>query len=270
MKNFTVYSILLLGISLFGACQKGEPLQDAELKSTIQLTMQGYIMQDTLEFIKDGQLFCEAAETVFKIKGNMGQAVVVSASDLYVRKKGSTEFIDSIKLHADAFKQTLRLFYDGEQLTNNIELTPVSSPDVYGIRFSWVGHPIYCKKTAVDIEISIRTMITDPLTGAYTNKYQHYSTVKNIGKDFSEFIELPKLDNSDPYAINSYVYKFFETGTKNYPFTKEVDFSRPIEDNYGGQYLTEGESYLLQIKTLFTDNYFEHYNIDDIAIYFNE
>lgn len=255
---------------MLGACQKGEPLQEFDQRATIRLNLQGYIMQDTLEFIKDGKLFCEAEATNFKMIGSPGQRVVVSASDLYVRKKGSTEFIDTIALNADKFEQMLRLFYDGQVLTNNIELTPVSSPDMYGLRFSWIRDPIFNKKTAVDIEILIKSTITDPIDYSYTFEYKHQTLLKNIDKDFGEFIELPKIENSDPFISKRYVYKVFEAGTKNYPFTPEIDFYSPIEESYANLRLVAGESHLIQIKPSFSDNYFYLYETMDIAEYFRQ
>ncbi|MEH6308779.1 hypothetical protein RYH73_24205 [Olivibacter sp. CPCC 100613] len=265
LKYLLGFSIGIVGV--FFSCQKGDELVSANEEKVVRLTLQGYVMQDTLEFLKEGKVICEAYETIFNIKTPEDRPIV-SATGLQVRKKGSTAILDTLSIEEEPFDQVLKIFYDGNSISDNIEITPVSSPDKIGMRFSMQTNNPYVIKGDVDVEIFEKVFTFFP-DGTYSETYESLHIIKNVSDEFSEFLELPAITFDDPNVSKSYVFKVYQTGTKSYPFKEGVEFPMgPIDNFYGDLYVVDGESALFQISPYLEDNQFLGYNINDIAVYF--
>lgn len=267
MKLKHLLCVYLGLIGVFFSCQKGEEIVKPAEEKIVRLTLQGYIMQDTLEFLKEGKVICEAYETNFNIKTPEDRPIV-SATELQVRKKGSTTVFDTLSIKEEPFDQVIKIFYDGNVITDNIEITPVSSPDKVGMRFSVLANSEYVTDGLVDVEIFEKLWTPLP-DGSLDETYKSIYIVKNIGGDFSEFVELPAITFDDPSIFKFYVFKVYRAGTKEPPFKDGVEFpGGPVENTYGDIFLTDGQSALFQVSYNFNENQFQMYNVDDIAFYF--
>lgn len=265
LRNLLWVYLGLMG--MFFSCQKGEEFAKPTEKKVVRLNLQGYIMRDTLEFLKEGQVLCEAYETNFNMVQTPGVSPTVSATELQVRKKGSLTVLDTLFIKEEPFDQIFRIFYDGNSLSDNIEITPVSGPGKVGMRVSLQANSAYMTEGNVDIEIFEKVFAFFP-DGTSSETYESLYTLKNVGSEFSDFLELPAITFDDPMVYKSYVFKVYQAGTKNYPFKEGVLFNQPVETIYGDLYLSDGQSALLQIVPSFTENTFDFYNANDIAQYF--
>lgn len=267
MKLKYLLCVYLGLMGIFFSCQKGEEIVKPAEKKIVRLALQGYVMQDTLEFLKEGKVICEAYETNFNMTTPEGRPTV-SATELQVRKKGSTTVFDTLSIKGEPFDQVIKIFYDGNVITDNIEITPVSSPDKVGMRVSLQANSTYMTAGPVDVEIFLRADILDSVDFSVRTEFTSMGTLKNVGADFGDFMELPAITYDDPWVSKSYVFKIYQAGTKNYPFKDDVLFNEPVENIYGSLFLSDGQSSLFQISTSFTESTFDYYNVDDIALYF--
>lgn len=247
----TNYLYLLFPILLAFACEKQEVL-NTDTKKVVNLEIKGYIMtSDTLEFIdKRDSLICLATGSTFTMKSNLFNP----EASIRIRKGKAT--IGEFKVAESPYKQVKRILYDGTNLSDNIQITPVSDTTKAGMRLSFNAIVDFGGK--VDIELF--DQYTDPETFLTTNT--SIRIFKDISGVFGDFIELPILPEG-----HSYSFKVYKPGTQDLPYTDmtNVNISNP-DTNYGKLNLTAGASQLLSISPRVRNNKIStNYIVNDLS-----
>lgn len=250
MQKINYLFLLLLITSIF-SCKKETPY--SENPGIVRVEFAGYIMMDTLEFVKNGVIIGQAIDNSFTILGSSQPALFKAGEKVIVRKKADGKTVGTFDINLEPFAQKKKLFYDGENLTDNLVLTPVSDPNNYGfqIQFSTVFSDFYGGPVDVEFfEKSTRT--ARPRVTTYTS----VRLLQGVTGKFGEFIELP-LPVPEDGKTKSYVFKVYKAGTNELPYTKmdNVDIADP--DGFYGNldvvFQTPGESILLSISPTLMD-----------------
>lgn len=261
MKRILLLPVLL--IMLFSACSKEEPaLPTARV---VKLNIQGFAMNDTLEFLSNGVVLASA-----NANEQVSVAVLLTISNdlqqIDICKKGTTEVIGNITAAPAPYEQQVNIFYDGSTILDNIELTPVSDPENMGFRIGFSTAYKHFYGGPVDIEIFKQEL--DMITFQFS--YIPVRTIPNVTASFGEFIELPELVSTDE-MFRTYVFKVYKAGTKELPYTAGADYTDlgDPEINYGSLEFQKGDSKLFLVDPFYyEDNLFSGYNATDVSTYF--
>lgn len=249
------YSFFLLFLVLtFPACKKESLLQ--ETKKIVKVQIKGYIMTDTLEFVVNGKSIIQAIDNSFQNPGDGSNIAYLNAGDeIFVRKKAGGKAVGKFNIQADPFAQEKKFFYDGTTLTDNLELTPVSDPNNYGLKLQFSTNFVDFYGGPVDIEFFEQVTTT---TRPRVTTYESVKLITSVTNKFSDFYELPPIQ-PEAGKLKSYVFKVYKTGTKELPYTKmdNVDISDP--ENFYVTLLLDsaapipGASMLISISPVLTD-----------------
>jgi len=238
------------------ACKKGEPI-DQQPPQLVNLLFTGYVMTDTLEFVKNGKVICTAIDNNFSMNGNS----FIADENIQVRKKGDSKVISEFVIPKSPFSQNRKFFYDGATLSDNIVLTAVSDQKNIGMRFRFSTTYPYFYGGPVDIEIYEQQI--DYSTFKFT--YTSVRLIKNITGAFGDFVELPALV-STPVLGKNYIVKVYKAGTTDYPYTAEADYSwmaDPVNNYSSSIRLLAGESGLISISD---GGFYEQYLYDGYEV----
>ena len=252
MKKIEAFIPVLLIIMLW-ACNKPEPLNNEESKVT-RLLVKGYVMTDTLEFLNKGKLIGRAFETDFKMPDNL----FVVHDKVVVRRKSDGKTVGEIFIADTAFIQTQKLFYDGNTLSDNLQLTPVANPENMGVRLRFFTPFADFYGGPVDIEFYDLSINFDTFEFIYTT----VKVVRDVTATFSEFVELPPISPE-----HNYVIKVWKAGTKELPYTSmdNVHVDDP-DHNHGPFEFAAGTSKLLSIAPSLSGTFvLDGYTIDDFS-----
>lgn len=261
MKNIKLLTILMICLGLC-ACEKKE-LAMGENPAVVKLELNGYILNDTLEFTKNNKVICTAYEDQFIKDG-----LLFTADEVQVRKKGNPSILSTFKIDATPFNQTQKFFYDGNTLSNDLPLTRVSNPANIGMRLRYSTNFSYFYGGPVDIEIF--KSIIDWETFEFTK--EPLLTIRNVTASFSEFFELPPSTNTELRTEN-YAFKVYKAGTKDAPYKDGVDYSNVDQPNNFGDFAsteTAGLSLVFSIKEAgYQGNSIgQGYQVTDIGYFF--
>jgi hypothetical protein len=249
MKKILIYACLIAFCQLsFLGCKKQQPLEAADLAAPVRLEIKGLILVDTLQFLLYGKVIGQGIDGTISISERLYQP----GQKVQVRKKADSKQIGEILVAGSPFKQVKKIFYDGVTFTDKIDLTPVSDPNNMGIRvnFSTTFGAFY--GGPVDIELFVRKI--DNETGAILS-YTNIKVIKNVTNTFSEFVELTPIETTDAYFFQ-YVFKVYKAGTKELPYTDQVNLKNVDPDNIYGyiENFIPGDSQLLSISPTSEDN----------------
>ena len=216
------YLLLLLPLLMLG-CKKEELLNPPQPGKTISLTVKGYVMKDTLEFVLKDKVIGTAIDDKFKLSANLFN----SNDKVQIRKKSDKKSIGDITITESPFNQVRKIFYDGTTLSNNLELTPVTKPDNMGfrLRFSTTFPDFY--GGPVDIEFFVLLVNFETFEFSYTP----VKKIKNVTGAFGEFIELEPLEESTDLKSITYVFKVYKAGTNELPYTSTQNLQISDPDN---------------------------------------
>jgi hypothetical protein len=234
--------LLFIYIFLFLACKK-EQLLYTDNSKTIKLDLKGYIMTDTLEFIK-------GEKVIFTGIDAFRTSILLSLSDndkIKIRKKTDKKIINEFTISQEPFSQVKKFFYDGNTLADNIELTKVSDTTNMGFRMRFATTHKDFYGGPVDIELFI--YLYDQITNEYS--YTSLQTIQNVTGSFSKFIELPPLISTDTIT-KLYLFKVYKAGTKELPYNVEIpdpEYNYGYLDNYSA-----GSTQLLSISPVFNSD----------------
>lgn len=246
------FSVLLF--LLLSGCTKEEMLQQDPAK-IVDLEMKGLVMTDTLEFVLNDKVICTAIDGTFQMTND--NHLFRAGGIVSVRKKDGLQDVGQFELNESPFKQVKKIFYDGNQLSDNVELTPISSPENIGMRFRFSTKYPGFYGGPVDIELFDYSVDPDTFATIYTPLN---IVIKNVTGAFSNFIELPP-----PPEGHSYSFKVYKKDTKQLPFNDSADLSIiDPESVYGYILFYPGQSQLLTVD-IFYDGmlFFGEYNITD-------
>ena len=255
-------SLLSFCLLILFACKKVEPLAALEPQKFAKLEVKGLVLNDTLEFVLDGQIIGTAIDGSFTFQDR----VYTAGKKLQVRKKSDGKAVGEILIADGPYKQVRKVFYDGITFTDKIELTPVSDPNNMGVRlrFATTFPDFYGGPVDVEFFIMSRTT-TRPRITTYTS----VELVKNVTGSFGDFIELPALIEEAGFT-KSYQLKVYKSGTTDLPYsnTNNLMITDP-QNNYGdiGELFTAGSSKLLSISPTIQDLIYigNGYSIQDLA-----
>lgn len=252
MKKFNYLILLLIFLSF--SCKK-EQLLYSSYGKTLQLEIKGYVVTDTLEFVKDNEVICTASGQSFKMKGNLYFANS-GFINIQIRKKGDSKIIGNFQFTDKPYYQLKKIFYDGTTISDNVERTAVSNPENMGIRVRFSSTFSNFYGGPVDIQLFVETQIDEP----YSKTVTPIKMFRNVTGTFSEFAELPPLAidtvTGKKYA---YTYKVYKAGTTEPPYNNLDSSNSIVEDfdtNYGYEgldYFKSGDSRLLSISPLLSD-----------------
>ncbi|SDP99851.1 hypothetical protein SAMN05428975_5186 [Mucilaginibacter sp. OK268] len=204
------YLILVFALFLL-ACKKEQLLNPNQVEP-VNLTIKGYVMTDTLEFVFNNKILGQAIDDAFTTSQT---GVLFTPGDkIQVRKKADGKTVGNIEVAASPFNQVKKIFYDGTTLSNNLVLTPVTNPENMGLRlrFSTPFKDFY--GGPVDIEIFEYTVNND----TYEITYTSVKEVKNVTGVFGDFVELEPLISTE-LLTKQYNVKVYKAGTKELPYT---------------------------------------------------
>jgi len=254
------YFFLLVSLLTLASCKKQELFHENQDK-LVQVNLQGLILSDTLEFVMNDKVICTAFDNVFTANGKLFDA----NSKVQIRKKATTKLLGEFTLGSN-FNQTRKIFYDGINVSDNIELTPVSDPNNMGFRLNFSTKFAAFYGGPVDVELFIQEIDNETGSPSYTS----VKVIKNVTGSFSEFIELPTLEITEAY-FRKYALKVYKAGTKELPYTDKVDLSNvyDLANNYGTiDSFIAGDSQLLSISPGTWDDFTllgDGYNIQDYS-----
>jgi len=253
------YFFLLVSLLTLASCKKQE-LFHQDQEKLVQVNLQGLILSDTLEFLINDNIISTGFDNTFITNGKLYSA----NSKVQIRKKSTTKSLGEFTLGTN-FNQTRKIFYDGINVSDNVELTPVTNPDNMGIRvnFSTTFGAFY--GGPVDVELFVQKLDYETFEFTYTS----FKVIKNVTGSFSEFIELPTLETADTYLLR-YAIKVYKAGTKELPYTDKVDLSNVDPANIVSTIdnFVPGDSQLLSISPATSDPFTmlgDSYNIQDYS-----
>jgi len=228
MKKISYIFFCLVSLIII-SCKKEEQL--TEPADIVKLKIAGYVMTDTLEFVVREKTIGQAIEDVFTITNDSQEGALFNAGDeILIRKKDNKTEVGKIRVGASPFNQRKKIFFDGKVLSENLVLTPVSSPANMGFRlqFSTIFPDFY--GGPVDVEFFEQSRLTRP---PRTVTYTSVKLIKNVTGAFGDFIELLPL-TVESGKTKAYVFKVYKGDTKELPYTKldNVALSDPA-NNYG-------------------------------------
>lgn len=262
MKSICRLFIYILTITSFiTACGKKELAMPST--TAVKVTLAGYSFDDTLEAVKGNVVIA-----TLRANSGFSQIVLVAVNNdkeqISLRKKGTTEILSTFDVNRTPFEQKKRIFFDGKTINDKIELTPVSNPGNVGFRIQFKTDFPYFYGGPVDFIIWEQHV--DESTYEYT--FEKVKEIKNVGNAFSDFVELPKLINTD-LVTKTYVFKVFKAGTEELPYTEGADLSNisSMEYNFGIiENMKAGDSKLLIVRPYYTDRMVgDSYEVEDIA-----
>lgn len=240
MKQYLKYLIITLFIAAgLSACKKGEPVYSA-VTTPVSLTLQGFILDDTLEIVVKDKVICTAFDNSFIMKGNLFTA----GTEMIIRKKKDGKQVGQFNLDAAPYYQTKKIFFDGTAIRDKIVLDPVSSPDHMGfkVRFQTTFIDFY----GGPVDIQLYDQAVDNNTYDYT--LTPIRLISNVKASYGGFVEISVPANTD--AITHFLlFKVFKTGTTQLPYTSTDNLSISDPDNnYGPLDYIKGSSQLLTIS----------------------
>lgn len=220
------------------ACKK-EQLLNNDSSKTVKLEIKGYVVTDTLEFVRGGKVILTGIDFV----RNSSLLTVNENDKILVRKKSDKKSVGEISIAPQPFNQVKKIFYDGVKISDNIELTSVSDSLNMGFRLRFATNFKDFYGGPVDIEILVSTTNMETFDYYYTP----VKTIRNVTRSFGEFVELQPLVSTD-IIYKSYVFKVYKSGTKELPYTSMADvvIDDP-ENNFGYIDYLPGSTQLLSI-----------------------
>lgn len=210
--------------------------------------IKGYAMTGELEFLLDGNVVAEGSlkiDQTFNLPINKDVA-----RELQVRVKGTTTLLITKQILASpATGQSMKFFFDGTNIVDNVALSPPLNPVNMSItgQFKSVGSTGTFKGGDVDLVFYIRneagiitipnpiTRITMPANGAFVT------------------FELPPLPNQESF----YTYDICEVGSDALPYTNfpvpalyppKLNKGKYGQMKFGDKYFEAGGSKLLLMQ----------------------
>jgi len=265
MKSICRSFVYMLTITSFlTACNKKE-LAIAPV-SVVKMMLQGYNADDTLEVVKGN-------EVLTILRGNSTfQSIALIAipnekEQISLRKKRTKEIVSTMDVNRAPFQQKKLIFFDGKTISDKIEVTPVANPANIGFRLWFKTDFPYFYGGPVDFVISKLTY--DNLT--YDFVFTPVTVVKNVGNNFSEFIELPLLTSTEQ-ETSLYILRVFKAGTTELPYKEGADLSglpEPLFYYCPIDGMKAGQSSLFKVGPYYSENRLgESFEIEDLAYFF--
>lgn len=215
---------------------------------TVAYQIKGYAMAGELEFLLDGNVVAEGSLKIDRTVNFLINKDV--ARELQVRVKGTTtSLITKQILASPATGQSMKFFFDGTNIVDNVALSPPLNPANMSItgQFKSVASGGTFKGTDVDLVFYIRNdagiiTIPNPIT-----------RVKMPANGAFVTFELPPLPNQESF----YTYDICEVGSDALPYTNfaiaalyppKLNKGKYGQLKFGDKYFEAGGSKLLLMQ----------------------
>lgn len=193
--------------------------------STVSYQIKGYAITGDLEFLLDDKVILEGnsvIESTFTVNIDNG-----TTREIKVRKKGESEILISKTVNSSTALQSLKFFFDGTKIVDNVKLDPPANPANMAVsaKFETTLPDLF---KGVDMDIVFYVYNTTTLQAEKVSPEIRVALPAN--GTFSHTFELPPLPNSTEYV---YTFDIYEKGTNTIPYNTESVPTKPARPSLG-------------------------------------
>jgi hypothetical protein len=199
--------------------------------NTISYQIKGYAITGDLEFLLDDKIILEGnsvIEHTFNVNIDNG-----TTREIKVRKKGGSEILISKAVTSSSALQSLKFFFDGTKIVDNVKLNPPVNPANMAVsaKFETTLPDLF---KGVDMDLVFFVYNTTTSEAVKTSPEIRVALPAN--GTFSSIFELPPLPNLTEYV---YTFDIYEKGTNIIPYNTESVPTKPAKSSLGvGSYGT--------------------------------
>jgi hypothetical protein len=177
--------------------------------SSVAYQIKGYAMSGEIEFLLDGKVIASGTGIINNtISFGMDEN---STREIQVRQKGETTYLLTKTIASSPIQQSLKFFFDGIAIVDNVQLNPPVNPANMSITAQF-------KTTVPDMflggQVDVVFYMHNIVTGVYSKPSPEIRMTMPADGSFAN-IELPALPNGTDYDYRMVIYK---KGTKDQPY----------------------------------------------------